>query len=159
MAEKQVEDQQSDKSPDLHIVRPCSDVVTNPSRNEVLNPNVAHDLEILQQHFWNGKHATNIGPQPYSDEEEREVAINYLRNRSTVFEEPFIEVESRATNKKGKQKGFRVHTILALGVGYQIDSSTFFELLFMFIFFSTLFVLLLFSCYLDLAFVPQFFVV
>ena len=59
MAEKQREDQQSDKFPDLHIVGPWSDAVTDldytqdssplcGSRNEVLNPIVAHDLEILQ---------------------------------------------------------------------------------------------------------------
>jgi len=39
----------------------------------------------------------------------RETAINCLRNRYTVLEESYIEVESRATKKKNKQKGFRVH--------------------------------------------------
>jgi hypothetical protein len=120
MAEKRREDHQSDKFPDLRIVGPWCDAVTDldytqdssplcgslPSRNDVLNPIVAHDLEILQQHFLKGRDAT---ARLYTDEEEREAAINYLRNRSAVSEEPFIEVDSRATKKKNKHKGFRVH--------------------------------------------------
>jgi len=47
--------------------------------------------------------------------------------------------------RKTSRRVFRF-TILAQGVDYQLDSSTFFELLFLFFFFSTLFVLLLFSC-------------
>jgi len=85
-----------------------------PSRNEVLNPIVAHDLKILQQHFSKGSDASVV-PRLYTDEEEREAAINFLRNRSAVSEGPFIEVESRATKKKNKQKGFRVHNTRSAG--------------------------------------------
>jgi len=94
MAEKQREDQQSNKFPDLHIVGPWSVAVTNldytqefsplcgslPSRNEVLNPIVAHDLEILQHHFLKGNDATVV-PRLDTDEEERD---DYQ-----LFEEPF----------------------------------------------------------------------
>ena len=86
------------------IVGPWSDGVTNldytqdsssscgslPSINEVLNPNIAHDLEIMRPHFLKGNDARNFVPQVYTDEEERERedAINYLRNRSAASEEP-----------------------------------------------------------------------
>jgi len=63
--EKQREDHQSKDYFDMHIVGPWNDVVTNldytqdsqlwcggrSSNSEVVsNPNIAHDLEILQQH-------------------------------------------------------------------------------------------------------------
>lgn len=129
LIEKQGEDQHSSKFPDMHIVGPWSDVVTDldyiqdppywcglESSNvyvskEVLNPNVAHDLEILQQHVWNGNDARGIGPRVYTDEEENAAALNYLKNRgigSTTTEEPFIEVMSKAKKKK-IQKGFQIH--------------------------------------------------
>jgi len=59
---KQREDQQSINYPDLHIVGPWSDAVTNLDytqdsstwcdslSDEILNLNIAHDLEILRQH-------------------------------------------------------------------------------------------------------------
>jgi len=100
LAERHREEQQSDKYLDLRIVGPWSDVVTNldytqgssslcgtlPSRIEVLNPNVAHDLEILQSHFLKGNDARNFVPQLYTDQEEREVVINYLSNRYVASE-------------------------------------------------------------------------
>jgi len=43
-------------------------------------------------------------PLVYTDEEEREATINYLKNRSVAREEPFIEVSR--TKKKKVQKGF-----------------------------------------------------
>ncbi|GAU36722.1 hypothetical protein TSUD_318200 [Trifolium subterraneum] len=49
------------------------------SSNEVLNPNVAHDLAILKQ-YWEGKDARDIGYKVYTDEEKREATINFLRN-------------------------------------------------------------------------------
>jgi len=58
----------------LRIVDPWS--ATLPSSvtifDEILNPNVVHDLEILQQHLWKGNDSSNTGPLVYTDEEERE---------------------------------------------------------------------------------------
>jgi len=42
----------------------------------VLNPNVAHDFEILQS-YWKGNDSFASGPQVYTDEEERASTINY----------------------------------------------------------------------------------
>jgi len=136
LTEEQRENQQSSKFPDMHIVGPWSNVVTDldyiqdpPSwsglgssnvevSKEVLNPNVAHDLAILQQHVWNGNDARGIGPRVYTDEEENAAAINYLKNcfaaDSAVTEEPFIEVVSKAKKKK-VQKGFQVHNTRSKG--------------------------------------------
>ncbi|KAK2362745.1 hypothetical protein QL285_087780 [Trifolium repens] len=83
------------------------------SSDEVLNPNVAHDLAILQQ-YWEGKDARDIGPKVYTDEEEREAAINFLKNRTAVREEPFTVVVSKA-KKKNMQKGFQVHNTRSRG--------------------------------------------
>jgi len=75
---------------------------------EVLNPNVAHDLEILQS-VWNGSNTRGIGHRVYTNEEENTTAINYLKNKfaadSAATEEPFIEVVFKAKKKK-VQKGF-----------------------------------------------------
>jgi len=132
MTVKQREDQQSNKYPDLRIIGPWSDTLTNLDYNqdspswcgslpsnvtisdEILNPNVAHDLEILQQHLWKGNDSRNTGPRVYTDEEEREATIRYLKNRSAATKDPFIEVVSRATKKK-KQKGFQVHDTRSKG--------------------------------------------
>jgi len=73
--------------------------------DEVLYPNIAHDMEILRQHVRKGIDVGNIMPL-YTDEEERVATIYYLRNRSASME--FIEVVSKATKKK-RQKGFQVH--------------------------------------------------
>ncbi|RHN56387.1 hypothetical protein MtrunA17_Chr5g0428951 [Medicago truncatula] len=82
--------------------------------DEILNPNVAHDLEILQQHLSKGNDSRNTVPRVYTDEEDREAAIIYLKNRSAATEEPFTEVVSKATKKK-KQKGFQVHNTRSKG--------------------------------------------
>jgi len=58
---------------------------------DVLNPNIAHDLEILLPHLKGNDACTSV-PRLYTDEEERETVTNYLKNRSVVEEEPFIEV-------------------------------------------------------------------
>ena len=50
-------------------------------------------------------------PRVYTDEEEREAAINYLKNRSV--EEPFIEVSK--SKKKSVQKHFQVHNTRSKG--------------------------------------------
>jgi len=40
----------------------------------------------------NGKDACASEPRVYTDEEERQASINYLKNRFVAEEEPFIEV-------------------------------------------------------------------
>ncbi|PNX90660.1 hypothetical protein L195_g046785, partial [Trifolium pratense] len=77
------------------------------SSDEVLNPNVAHDLAILKQ-YWEGKDARDKWHRVHTDEEEREAAINFLKNHATTIEEPFTDVLSKAT-KKNQHKGFQVH--------------------------------------------------
>jgi len=92
--EQQRENQHCALYPDMRIVGPGGNVVTdldysqdpqcgessfNVTASEVvLNPNVAHDLEILQQH-WKGK--DDMGPRVYTDEEER--------GSHQLFEKPF----------------------------------------------------------------------
>lgn len=128
MNEKQSE--QSNELPDMRIVGPWSDAVTDldyiqdpPSwyglsssnvmvTQDVLNPNIAHDLAILQPYL-KDKDAGASEPQVYTDEEGREAAINYLKNRSVAIEEPFIEVSKR--KKKNVQKGFQVHNTRSKG--------------------------------------------
>ena len=82
-----------------------------------LNPNVAHDLEILQS-VWKGNNIRRIGHRVYTDEEENTATINYLKNKfvadSAATEEPFIEVMSKAKKKK-VQKGFQVHNTRSRG--------------------------------------------
>ncbi|MCI48956.1 DUF4283 domain protein, partial [Trifolium medium] len=65
----------------------------------VLNPRVAHDLDVLKN--WKNNEARNIGHQVYTDEEENATAISYLKNRSTAMEDPFTEVVSKAKKKEG----------------------------------------------------------
>ena len=129
MTEKQRK--QSNELPDMHTVGPWSDVVTDldciqdpPSwyglsssnvmvTQDVLNLNIAHDLEILRPYLIDkGDGASE--PRVYTVEEEREVAINYLKNRSIAIEEPFVEVSKR-TKKKNVQKGFQVHNTRSKG--------------------------------------------
>lgn len=86
----------------MRLVGSWSDEVTNLSNpltklNEIvtddnLNSNVAHKSEILRQYIWKGNEATYTGPRVYTDEEERAAAINYMRNRAAIAEEPFTEV-------------------------------------------------------------------
>jgi hypothetical protein len=85
----------------------------NTQSADVLNPNVAHDLAILKQ-YWEGKDTGDIGHRVYSDEEEREAAINFLKNRAATSEEPFTVVVSKA-KKKNMQKGFQVHNTRSKG--------------------------------------------
>jgi len=105
MTEIQGVDQQSNEFPDMRIVGPKSDAVTDLDYNqdpawyglgssnvmvskEVLNPNIAHDLEILRPYL-KGNDAFTSVPRVYTYEEEREASINYLKNRSVAVEEPF----------------------------------------------------------------------
>jgi hypothetical protein len=78
----------------------------------VMNPHIAHDLEILR--VWKDNEAGNIGHKTYTDEEENATAINYLKNRSAAIEEPFIEVVSKA-KKKNSQRGIHVHNTCSRG--------------------------------------------
>ncbi|RHN55635.1 hypothetical protein MtrunA17_Chr5g0420001 [Medicago truncatula] len=130
MTETQGVDQQSNKFPDMRIVGSWSDAVTDLDYNqdppswyglgssnvmvskEVLNPNIAHDLEILRPYL-KGNDACASVPQVYTDEEEREAAINYLKNRSVAEDEPFIEVSK--SKKKKVQKHFQVHNTRSRG--------------------------------------------
>jgi len=111
------------------IVGQWSDVVTNldytqdspswcglPSSrmtvsDEVLNPYIAHYMEILRQHVQKGIDVGDIVPL-YTDEEERATTINYLKNRFASME--FTEAVSKATKKK-RQKGFQVHNTCSKG--------------------------------------------
>jgi CHASE1-domain containing sensor protein len=70
-------------------------------------------LAILKQ-YWEGKDTGDIGYRVYSDEEEREAAINFLKNRAVTSEEPFTVVVSKA-KKKNMQKGFQVHNTRSRG--------------------------------------------
>jgi hypothetical protein len=81
--------------------------------NEILNPKVAHDIEILQK-YWKGNDVGDIGHRVYTDEEENAAAINFLNNRSTAREEPFTEVVSNS-KKKNMQKGFQIHSTRSRG--------------------------------------------
>ncbi|PNY08296.1 defensin-like protein [Trifolium pratense] len=63
----------------------------------VLNPRVAHDLEISGN--WKDNEASDIGHKVYTDEETA-AAINYLKNRSAAMEELFIDVVFKAKKKK-----------------------------------------------------------
>jgi hypothetical protein len=126
MNEKQSE--QSNELPDMRIVGPWSDAVTDldyiqdpPSwyglsssnvmvTQDVLNSNIAHDLEILRPYL---KDKGANEPRVYTDEEEREAAISYVKNRSVAIEEPFIEVSKK--KKKNVQKGFQVHNTRSKG--------------------------------------------
>jgi hypothetical protein len=119
-----------DSTPDLRIVGSWSDAVTDsdyirdpPSwcgttssnviaSDVVLNPHIAHDLEILR--VWKDHEAGNIGHKTYTDEEENAAAINYLKNRSAATDEPFIEVVSKA-KKKNSHKGVQVHNTRSKG--------------------------------------------
>jgi hypothetical protein len=81
--------------------------------DEVLNPNVAHDLAILQQ-YWKENDGSDIGHKVYTDEEEIAAAINFLKNREDSREEPFTEVVSKS-KKKNLQKGFQVRNTRSKG--------------------------------------------
>jgi len=86
----------------MRISGPWSDAVTTLDyiREDDLNPNVAHDLEIMQS-YWKGKEVGASVPQVYTHEEERAISINYLKNRSAIMEKPFIKVTPRKARRKG----------------------------------------------------------
>jgi hypothetical protein len=64
--------------------------------DEVLNPNVDHDLAIVNQ-YWEYMDAREQGV--YTDEE-REAAIKFLKSRAATNEEPFTVVVSNKAKKK-----------------------------------------------------------
>lgn len=123
LAKKHGDDQQNNKYPDMLIVCQWSDVLTDvdytqdspfwcglPSSkmnvsDKILNPNIAHDIKIWEQHVQKENDIGDIVPWVYTDEEEREreTIINYLKNCSASME--FTKVVSKATEKK-RQKGF-----------------------------------------------------
>ncbi|PNX56776.1 hypothetical protein L195_g050057 [Trifolium pratense] len=80
--------------------------------DDTLNPNVSHDMEILRQHVWKENDA--FKDMIYTDEEEREEALNFLKNRSVSSEEPFTDVVSKA-KKKNMRKGILVHNTRSRG--------------------------------------------
>ena len=87
---------------------------------EVLNPNIAYDLEILRPYLKCNDACSSV-PQVYTDKEEREAAINYLKNRYVAEEEPLIEVSK--SKKKMCRNIFRFIT-LVLGADLRIDLSS-----------------------------------
>jgi len=89
----------------------------------VLNPNVVHGLEILRQHVWKGNDSRIMGPRVYTDEEEIEATIRYLKNCSAIAEEPFIQV-CLELRKRRNRRVFKF-IILDPRVGYLIDSWSF----------------------------------
>jgi len=101
--------------PDMHLVGSWNDAldISNVVGDDNLNLRVAHDIEFLRQYACKGDVA-NTRPLVYTDEEEREDVIKYLKNRSTATEEPFTEVVSKTT-KKNLKKGFRVHNTHSKG--------------------------------------------
>lgn len=129
LAKIEGDDQRINKYPDMLIVGQWSDAVTDldytqdspswcglPSfrmtvSDEVLNPNIAHDMEILRQHVQKGIDVGDIVPL-YTDEEKRAAAVNYLKHRFASME--FTEVVSKATKKK-RQKDFQVHNTRSKG--------------------------------------------
>lgn len=70
-----------------------------------------YDLKILRQH-WKGN--DGMGLRVYTDEEERATTINYLKNRSNIWEEPFIDVVFK-TKKNNMHTSFLVHNIHSKG--------------------------------------------
>jgi len=129
LAKKQGDDKRNNIYHDMLIVGQWSDAVDDldysqdfpswcglPSSrmtvyDEVLNPNIAHVMEILPQHVQKGIDLVDIVPL-YTDEKERATSINYLKNRSASME--FTEVVSKATKKK-RHKGFQVHNTRSKG--------------------------------------------
>jgi hypothetical protein len=81
--------------------------------NDILNPNVAYDIEILQKYL-KGNDVGDIGHRVYTYEEENATTINFLNNRSAASEKPFTEVVSKS-KKKNMQKGFQVHNTRSRG--------------------------------------------
>jgi len=101
---------QREDYPDMRLVGSWNDALekSNVVDDDSLNPNVAHDMEILRKYACKGNDVANMRPHVYTDEEEIEVVINYLNNRSTATKEPFTEVVFKTT-KKILKKDFHVH--------------------------------------------------
>ncbi|MCI41719.1 hypothetical protein A2U01_0062953 [Trifolium medium] len=62
---------------------------------------------MFLQQYWKNNDGSDIGHIVYTDEEETEAALNFLKNREASREEPFTDVVSKA-KKKNLQKGFLV---------------------------------------------------
>jgi hypothetical protein len=54
---------------------------------DILNSNVSHYLEILRQHVWKENDA--FKDMIYTNEDEREATLNFLKNHYVSPEEPF----------------------------------------------------------------------
>ncbi|XP_045793423.1 uncharacterized protein LOC123888413 isoform X2 [Trifolium pratense] len=63
------------------------------------------------QKYWKENDGSDIGHNVFTNEEERAVVINFLKNREVAREESFMEVVSK-TKKKNLQKGFQVYVEL-----------------------------------------------
>jgi hypothetical protein len=107
-------------------------------------------IQILGQQVRKGNDARDIGPRVYTDEEERVSAINYLRIVMLLGKSSSLRWCLRSI-KRICRRFFRllIHT---LGIGYSIDSRTFFEFRFFscsfsFSWFLFPFVFLLFSLF------------
>jgi len=106
---------QREDYPDMRLVGSWNDALEKLNVDDNLNPNVAHDMEILRKYACKGNDVANTRPRVYTDEEKIEAAINYLKNRSTTtIEEPFTEVVSKTT-KKNLKKDFHVHNTRSKG--------------------------------------------
>ncbi|KAK2427610.1 hypothetical protein QL285_026178 [Trifolium repens] len=105
---KHVEEVHTVDATDIQNPPPWCGVISD----EFLNSNVDQDLAILKQ-YWEFKDARE--QRVYTDEEEREAAINFLKSRAATGEVPFTTVVSKAKKKKNMQKGFQVHNTRSRG--------------------------------------------
>jgi len=106
---------------------------SNVVADDNLNPNVTHGMKILRQYVCKGNDVANMRPRVYTDKEEIEAAISYLKNRSTVTEEPLTKVVSKTTTKNLK-KGFMLITPALAGLTHELALSLFHFLLLFFSF-------------------------
>ncbi|PNX96019.1 hypothetical protein L195_g019219, partial [Trifolium pratense] len=89
---------------------------------EELCPNISVEADLVQlsgSHpnlgvYWKENDGSDIGHNVFTNEEERAVVINFLKNREVAREESFMEVVSK-TKKKNLQKGFQVRNIRSKG--------------------------------------------
>lgn len=116
-----------------------------------LNPNVTHGMMILRQYACNENDVANMKPRVYTDEEDIEVAISYLKNRSTAIEERFTKMVSKTT-KKNLKKGFMFITPALTGLTHELALSLFHFLLFFFSFWFPCFLSFRFYSLLGVAF-------
>lgn len=102
--------------------------------DKILNPNIAHDMKIWEQHVQKENDIGDIVPWVYTDEEERERE----RQLSTIWRIVLLLWNSlRWCRRPQKRRGKRVFRFIipALKVGCHIDSSTFLWVAFIFLFF------------------------